>query len=552
MIGTRREVIVAKRGGVFAFVALSAALAASVLVLSFGPALPAQAQGTTNTINADSAQDTDTSGDGDCTLREAIGNADSDGDTTGGDCAAGSSTGEDAIAFDLGPSATITLGSTLPAVTDGDGLSIDGEEDEITVSGDDAVGVLEVNPGAELALRDLTVANGRAGFGGGIENDVGTLTVTNSTFSENSAVFGGGIENHGPATLRNTIVANSPSGDNCFDTRSITDGGGNLDDGSSCAFTAPSSQSNADDGLDPAGLQDNGGPTRTIALLPESDAIDAGVEATCAADPVNNLDQRGTSRPQDGDANNEARCDIGTFEFRPTSFSVSDASAVTEGDSGTTNATFTVTRTPGDGPASSSVSYATSDGTATAPEDYASTSGTLEFAAGETSKTVEVAVKGDTLDEENETFTLGLGSPFTGATITDGSGTITDDEATTPTPTTPDDCTIVGTEGDDETTGTQGYDKICARAGNDTVRGFGKPDFILGEEGKDTLYGGRGNDRISGGPGEDKIFAKRGDNDRVEARDGEVDVVDCGPGTNDIALVDRNDKVSNCEKVNRK
>jgi hypothetical protein len=55
-------------------------------------------------------------------------------------------------------------------------------------------------------------------------------------------------------------------------------------------------------------LQNNGGPTKTHALLPGSPAIDAGNDAVCAADPVNGLDQRGVARPQG------ASCDIGAYE----------------------------------------------------------------------------------------------------------------------------------------------------------------------------------------------------------------------------------------------
>ena len=54
------------------------------------------------------------------------------------------------------------------------------------------------------------------------------------------------------------------------------------------------------------------------------------------------------------------------------------------------------------------VDYATSDRTATAGTDYTSTSGTLTFAAGETSKTVQVPVLEDSIDEGEETFTLTL------------------------------------------------------------------------------------------------------------------------------------------------
>ena len=66
--------------------------------------------------------------------------------------------------------------------------------------------------------------------------------------------------------------------------------------------------------------------------------------------------------------------------------------------------------------------YATSDGTAVAGEDYTAKSGTLNFAAGETAKTVEVAVLDDSHDEGSETMTLTL-SNASGARIADGSAT---------------------------------------------------------------------------------------------------------------------------------
>ncbi len=66
------------------------------------------------------------------------------------------------------------------------------------------------------------------------------------------------------------------------------------------------------------------------------------------------------------------------------------------------------------------VDYATSDGTATA--DYTQASGTLVFAAGETEKTVSVAVLDDAHDEGSETLTLTL-SNASGAYIADGTAT---------------------------------------------------------------------------------------------------------------------------------
>ena len=77
------------------------------------------------------------------------------------------------------------------------------------------------------------------------------------------------------------------------------------------------------------------------------------------------------------------------------------------------------------------VRYGTSNRTATAPADYVAVPGTtLTFAPGETSKTVTVMVKGDLLDETDETFRLLLGSA-TGATVVDNEGvcTIIDNDA---------------------------------------------------------------------------------------------------------------------------
>ena len=110
---------------------------------------------------------------------------------------------------------------------------------------------------------------------------------------------------------------------------------------------------------------------------------------------------------------------------------VNDVS-VLEGNSGTTPATFTVSLShPSTGTVT--VSYATADGSATAPSDYAPTSGSLTFDPGEQTKTVTVAVNGDTAVEPDETFTLAL-SNASGATIADATGVgtiVTDDVVVT-------------------------------------------------------------------------------------------------------------------------
>ena len=97
--------------------------------------------------------------------------------------------------------------------------------------------------------------------------------------------------------------------------------------------------------------------------------------------------------------------------------------SVTEPDTGTTNAVFTV-RLSTSWLTPVTVRYATANGTATTPADYGSRSGTLTFAPGETSKTVQVPVQGDTVTEPNEQFRLDLSYP-TNAGISDGSAQAT-------------------------------------------------------------------------------------------------------------------------------
>lgn len=80
--------------------------------------------------------------------------------------------------------------------------------------------------------------------------------------------------------------------------------------------------------------------------------------------------------------------------------------SVIEGNSGTTEAVFTITRSSGLGTAS--VDYATANGTAQTGSDYVAQSGTVTFAAGETSKTITVLVNGDTANEADETFVVNL------------------------------------------------------------------------------------------------------------------------------------------------
>ncbi|MYB34593.1 MAG: hypothetical protein F4X92_05635, partial [Gammaproteobacteria bacterium] len=90
-----------------------------------------------------------------------------------------------------------------------------------------------------------------------------------------------------------------------------------------------------------------------------------------------------------------------------------DSPSVAEGaKNGTATLTFTVTLSA---QSSEPVTVAYADagsGSATSGTDYAAlTAGTLTFAPGETSKTIDVTVNGDDIDEENETVEVRLSNP---------------------------------------------------------------------------------------------------------------------------------------------
>ncbi len=85
---------------------------------------------------------------------------------------------------------------------------------------------------------------------------------------------------------------------------------------------------------------------------------------------------------------------------------------VIEGNNGMTTAVVTVTLT-GETAVPASVNYLTVNGSAEAGRDYVATAGTLTFAPGETSKTVTLAIVGDTTAEATETFVLSFTTTLT-------------------------------------------------------------------------------------------------------------------------------------------
>jgi len=125
-----------------------------------------------------------------------------------------------------------------------------------------------------------------------------------------------------------------------------------------------------------------------------------------------------------------ADCEVLQGVAKPAA-SIASASRA-EGNGGQAQLTFSVTlSSPYVRPVS--LTYATGDGSAAAPADFAAANGTVTFKAGETTKTVAVAVVGDTAFEPDETFTVTLSSPVNATLATaSATGTITNDDTSPP------------------------------------------------------------------------------------------------------------------------
>jgi probable HAF family extracellular repeat protein len=119
---------------------------------------------------------------------------------------------------------------------------------------------------------------------------------------------------------------------------------------------------------------------------------------------------------------------FGDYVLTPTFGIFISPATVVEGNTGTRSAGFAVSLSePSQDPVT--IAYHTVDSSATAGADYQAASGTLTFAPGENSKTISVAVLGDRIGEETESFYLTLENPTQGVLVSGGEwGTILDDE----------------------------------------------------------------------------------------------------------------------------
>ncbi len=337
----------------------------------------------------------DSSGDGNCSLRDAINAA--NGEPTAGSSCNTPATGGDEI--DFGLSGSINLTQPLPPIKDS-GLSINGPQTSpgITIDGQGVAQLFKVNARASLSLEFLTLTGGSSRAGGAIEN-LGTTSVSYCTLSGNKANDeGGAISNHGNLTLFNSTFSGnetiSPrerltlggalfnddnavaritnitfsgnkadagqggfpttpgaiyakgkvylkgtifSGNqktNCIQRHdhNLIDSGYNIADDASCNFVKGTNSAVVQSvGLDPNGLQNNGGATQTIALANGSPAIHAMPIVVCTDQSTPSkaihFDQRGFARGVSGDT---PSCDLGAFESGgvvPSTPQCSDAAA---------------------------------------------------------------------------------------------------------------------------------------------------------------------------------------------------------------------------------
>jgi hypothetical protein len=167
------------------------------------------------------------------------------------------------------------------------------------------------------------------------------------------------------------------------------------------------------------------GSTRTITVTVTDDGFAEGDETF----KLRLLQPSGGAQIRRGEG--EASGTIQNNDGEPARVSIADTSTA-EGTGGSSKATFTVTLSAQAG-ATAVVTYATSDGTARAGDDYGvvttERTGAVTFNPGETSKTIDVGVVPDNLDEDDETFTVVLSNP-TNAVLERGTATatITDDD----------------------------------------------------------------------------------------------------------------------------
>jgi large repetitive protein len=294
-------------------------------------------------------------------------------------------------------------------------------------------------PGTATAGTDYVAANGSRTVAAGATTATIAITVNGDVLDEANETFGITLSNPGNATIADgsglgTITDDDPASTISINDVTVTEGNAGTTtatftvtlstvSGQAVTFDWTTAPGTATAGTDYVAANGSrtvaaGATTATIAITVNGDVLDEANETFGIT-----LSNPGNATIADGSG-------LGTItddDVAPT-LSVNDVT-VTEGNAGTSTATFTVTLSAASGQAVM-FDWATAAGSATAGTDYVAASGSRTIAAGVATATVGITVNGDLADELDETFDITLSNPV-GATIADGSGlgTITDDDA---------------------------------------------------------------------------------------------------------------------------
>ncbi|MBV9369134.1 MAG: right-handed parallel beta-helix repeat-containing protein [Frankiales bacterium] len=203
-------------------------------------------------------------------------------------------------------------------------------------------GAIDTNTGANLTVVNSTITANTAADGGGALNVItgATVALVNDTIAANGAgspgpTAPGGVlaAANSSLTVTNTVLAGNTA-PACAGV--VTDGGHNAEDGTTCGFSSHAVSTSAK--LGP--LQDNGGPTPTMAPAADSPLLAAGDRTVCttSATGAGSVDQRGVERPQA-----PTGCDIGAVETVATTTTVAGPSTLTSGGAATLQITVQAT-----------------------------------------------------------------------------------------------------------------------------------------------------------------------------------------------------------------
>jgi hypothetical protein len=174
----------------------------------------------------------------------------------------------------------------------------------------------EVETSGKASFKNSTIStasyqNQKSPGGIVVSGTGGILNLTNVTLDADSLTDGAALHGFGTVTLKNTILINESFGKTCdlLPGTTLNDKGNNLSVDSSCGLLiAKQDLIGVNPLLLPLGL--NGGATFNRLLQNGSPAIDAGTNNGCP-----HTDQRGVTRPLDGDLDGTKTCDIGAVEM---------------------------------------------------------------------------------------------------------------------------------------------------------------------------------------------------------------------------------------------